>query len=102
MIFNIYFGTIGTNSKVTCKYRFSKNCRTEEDALAIAEEEARSLYLANEGKYGIPSYSQIYKEHTITGIPIEDLYEDHIYDMTRFYAIPVELDSIPKRKLSKW
>ena len=35
----------------------------------------------------------------LTGISLETLYEDHIDDMMRYYAIPTSEDSIPNRKL---
>ena len=95
--YNIYFGTIGKT--LGCKYRFTKWCKTDQDALKIAENYATSFYYKNEGKYGIPSYNEISKESDITGIDIEQLYKDHINDMMRYYAIPTSIDSIPNRKL---
>lgn len=95
--FNIYFGTVG--KKLSCKYQFTKVCKNEQEALKLAENSAQSLYYKYEGRYGLPSYNQIIKESEITGVDIEILYQDHIKDMTRFYVIPTELDSIPYRKL---
>lgn len=95
--YNIYFGTIGKT--LGCKYRFTRWCRTEEEAKRIAENSAASLYYKNEGKYGIPSYNQIEKESELTGIDIEQLYKDHITDMTRYYVIPTEVDTISVNKL---
>lgn len=95
--YNIYFGTIGKT--LGCKYRFTKNCRNEQEALKLAENSAQSLYYRNEGKFGIPTYNQISKESEITGIDIETLYMDHIKDMTRYFVIPTELDTIPMKKL---
>ena len=95
--YNIYFGTIGKT--LGCKYRFTKWCKNEQEAIKIAENSASSFYLKNEGKFGLPDYTQISKESEITGLDIEELYQDHIKDMTRFYAIPTELDSIPNKKL---
>lgn len=95
--YNIYFGTIGKT--LGCKYRFTRWCRTEEEAKRIAENSAASLYYKNEGKYGIPSYNQIEKESELTGIDVEQLYKDHIYDMTRYYIIPTEVDTISTNKL---
>jgi hypothetical protein len=95
--YNIYFGTIGKT--LGCKYRFTKSCKTEQEAKRLAENSAMSFYYKNEGKYGIPSFNQISKEAKITGLDIEILYKDHIKDMMRFYAIPTDLDSIPNKKL---
>lgn len=95
--YNIYFGTIGKT--LECKYRFTKWCRTEQDAIKLAKSAASSFYYKNEGKYGIPNYKQIDNESKITGVDIEKLYEEHINDMMRYYAIPTTVDSIPNRKL---
>ena len=97
MNYNIYFGTIGT--KLGCKYRFTKKCRDEKEALKIAENGATSLYYKFEGKHGIPSYNIIAEEAMLTGIDIEKLYNEHIKDMTRFYVIPTELDTISNSDL---
>lgn len=97
--YNIYYGTIGKTLGV--KYRFTKNCRTEQDAIRIAKNAATSFFYKNEGKYGLPSFVTINKESEITGVPIEKLYEEHIEDMTRYYAIPTNEDSIPNKKL-RW
>lgn len=96
MMYNIYFGTIGKTLGV--KYRFTKNCN-EQEALKIAKDGVTSLYYQNEGKYGIPSFNIINEESKITGIPIEDLYNEHIEDICRWYVIPTELDTIPTNKL---
>lgn len=95
--YNIYFGTIGKTLGV--KYHFTKWCKNEEDALNIAKNSVASLYYKNEGKYGLPSYNEISEESKITGIDIEKLYQEHIDDLTRFYVIPTEIDTIPTRKL---
>jgi len=95
--YNIYFGTIGKT--LGCKYHYTKWCKNDQDAQKIAENAASSLYYKNEGKYGIPTYDQILKESEITGISVEALYKDHINDMTRFYAIPTDQDSISTKKL---
>lgn len=95
--YNIYFGTIGKTLK--CKYHFTKWCKNEQEALKLAENNASSLYFKYEGKYGIPTYDQISKESEITGLDVETLYQDHIKDMTRFYVVPTDLDSIPSKKL---
>ena len=95
--YNIYFGTIG--KFLGCRYRFTKWCKNEADAKRIAESAASSYYYKNEGKFGIPTYNQISKESEITGIDIEDLYKEHIYDMMRFYAIPTENDTVPSKRL---
>lgn len=95
--YNIYFGTIGKT--LGCKYRFTKWCKNEQDAKNLAETSAQSFYYKNEGKYGIPSYNDIDEESKITGVDIETLYNDHIKDMMRYYAIPTEVDSIPSKKL---
>ena len=95
--YNIYYGTIGKTLGV--KYRFTKTCKNEQDAIRLAKNAAASFYYKNEGKYGLPSFVDINKESNLTGISIEKLYEDHINDMARWYAIPTELDSIPQKKL---
>lgn len=95
--YNIYFGTIGKTLGV--KYRFTKNFRSEEQAKQFAKNAVSSFYYKNEGKFGLPSYIQIAKESELTEISIEKLYEEHIEDMTRYYVIPSDLDSIPIRKL---
>ena len=95
--YNIYYGTIGKTLGV--KYRFTKNCRNEQDALRIAEDSASAFYYKNEGTYGLPSFVDINKESEITGVSMEKLYEEHIKDMCRFYVIPTELDTIPNKKL---
>ena len=97
--YNIYYGTIGNNLEV--KYRFTKNCKNDQEALKIAKNAASAYYYKNEGKYGLPSFVDINKESEITGISIEKLYEEHIDDMCRFYAIPTDLDTIPNKKL-RW
>ena len=95
--YNIYYGTIGKTLGV--KYRFTKKFKKEEDALKAAKEGAASLYYKNEGKYGISSFDIISNESDITGVSLEKLYDEHINDMCRWYAIPTELDTIPEKKL---
>ena len=95
--YNIYFGTIGKT--LGCRYRYTKWCKDESDALKIAENAAASMYYKNEGTYGLPSYNDIVKESEITGIDVETLYKDHINDMMRFYAIPTDEDTISSKKL---
>ena len=97
--FNIYYGTIGKT--LGEKYRFTKNCKNEQEALKIAKNAASSFYYKNEGKYGLPSFMDITKESELTGVSIEKLYEEHIEDMTRYHIIPTELDTIPSKKL-RW
>ena len=99
MTFNIYYGTIGKALGV--KYRFTRNCRNEQDAIKLAKNAVTTFYYKNEGKYGLPSFDQINKESKITGLSIESLYDDHIEDMCRWYAIPTEEDTIPSDKL-RW
>ena len=95
--YNIYYGTIGKTLGV--KYRFTKNFRNSEEALKCAEKAATSFYYKNEGKLGLPSYTQISEEAKLTGVSIEVLYKDHILDMCRWYAIPTSCDHIPEKKL---
>ena len=99
MTYNIYYGTIGKTLGV--KYRFTRNCRNEQEAIKLAKNAVTTFYYKNEGKYGLPSFDQINKESKITGLSIESLYDDHIEDMCRWYAIPTELDTIPSNKL-RW
>jgi hypothetical protein len=99
-MYNIYYGTIGRTLGI--KYRFTKNCnKGEQEALKIAKNAATSLYYKNEGKYGLPSFDDINEESKITGVSIEDLYNEHIEDLCRWYVIPTELDTIPTNKL-RW
>ena len=86
-LYNIYYGTIGKTLGV--KYRYTKACKTDEDAKK----------LANEGRYGVPTYDQISKESEITGVDIEKLYKEHIYDFCRWYVIPTEIDTISSKNL---
>ncbi len=95
--YNIYFGTIGKTLGV--KYHFTTNCKNDAEALKVSKNNATTFYYKNEGKFGIPSFNTINKESEITGVPIEKLYEEHIYDMMRFYAIPTEIDTVSTRKL---
>ena len=97
--YNIYFGTIGKT--LGCKYRYTTQCKSEKQAKELAKDSASSLFYKYEGKYGIPTFSDIAKESELTGVSMETLYEDHINDMCRWYAIPTSLDSIPTKKL-KW
>ena len=97
--YNIYFGTIGKT--LGCRYKFTRKFRTKEDALKCAKEAATSFYYKNEGRFGLPSYVDIAKESKLLGVPLETLYEEHINDMMRYYAIPTNEDSIPSRKL-RW
>ena len=99
MTYNIYYGTIGKILGV--KYRFTRNCRNEQEAIKIAKNSAASFYYKNEGKYGLPGFVQIDKESNLTGVPIEKLYEEHINDMMRWYIIPTELDTISSKNL-RW
>lgn len=91
-LYNIYFGTIG--NKLGVKYRYSKKFKNNEEALKEAKKAATSFFYKNEGKYGIPTYTQIVQESKITGLRIEALYSDHINDFMRFYAIPYDDDTI--------
>lgn len=97
MTYNIYYGTIGKTLGI--KYRFTRNCRNEQEAIKLAKNAVTTFYYKNEGKYGLPSFDQINKESKITGLSIESLYDDHIEDMCRYWVIPTELDSIPSHKL---
>ena len=99
MTYNIYYGTIGKTLGV--KYRFTRNCRNEQEAIKLAKNAVTTFYYKNEGKYGLPSFDQINKESKITGLSIESLYDDHIEDMCRWYAIPTEEDTISSDKL-RW
>jgi len=95
--YNIYYGTIGKTLGV--KYRFTKTCKGDQDAIRLAKNAATSFYYKNEGKYGLPSFVDINKESNLTGISIEKLYEDHINDMMRWYAIPTMEDTVSSKKL---
>lgn len=95
--YNIYYGTIGKTLGV--RYRFTKWCKSEQDAKQCAENAVTSLFYKNEGKFGLPSYRQIAQEAEITGVDIETLYKEHIKDMCRWFVIPVEEDVVPTKKL---
>lgn len=95
MTFNIYFGTIGTGAQ----YKYTKNFKSEKEALNFAKEEASKYYYMHEGSHGLPDFNLISSEAKITGLSISTLYDDHINDMMRWYVIPTELDSIPENRL---
>ena len=95
--YNIYYGTIG--NKLGVQYRFTKNCKDEQEAKKLAYNSASSFFYKNEGKYGVPTYDQISKESEITGVDIEKLYKEHIYDFMRWYAIPTDEDTISSKNL---
>ncbi len=97
--YNIYFGTIG--KKLGVKYRYTNNFKNEQDAIANAKNAASSFFYKNEGKYGIPKFSDISKESEITGLSIDILYQDHINDFMRWYAIPTAEDTISSDNL-RW
>lgn len=93
--YNIYFGTIGNQFG----YRYTRGFKSDKEAKEYARKEAESFYYKNEGKYGLPTFSDISKEAKITGLSLETLYQDHINDMCRWYAIPTSLDTISIKKL---
>ena len=97
MMYNIYYGSIGDRLKVA--YHYTKDFRNEKEALEEAKKGASSLYYKFEGKFGLPSFTQISNEAKLTGIPMKKLFEDHIYDMMRWYAIPTEEDSISSKDI---
>lgn len=94
MKYNIYYGTVGT---VT--YRFTKFCKNDKSAKDLAKKSATSFYYKNEGKHGIPTFDQIIKENQITGINEEKLYNEHINDLMRWYAIPTDLDTVSSKNI---
>jgi hypothetical protein len=95
--YNIYFGTNGKT--LGYKYRCTKVCENDTKAKELAKSMATSFYFKNEGKFGLPNFSQISKESEITGVDLETLYQDHIKDMMRWHAIPTSLDTIPNKRL---
>ena len=99
MMYNIYYGTIGKTLGV--KYRSTKNFKNEKEALKFTKKLVDSFYFVNEGKFGLLPFKEILKESKITGISIENLYQEHIEDMCRYYVIPTELDTISSKKL-RW
>lgn len=99
MNYNIYYGTIGKTLGI--RYRFTKNFKNDKEANKFAKNAVTSFYYKNEGKFGLPSYNDILKESKITGVDIEKLYNEHIEDMCRYYAVPTELDTMPNKKL-RW
>lgn len=92
--YNIYYGILNGT-----KYRFTKAYKSEIDAINEAKQLAIGIYYKNEGKFGIPTYNQIEKESKMTGVSIENLYNEHIYDLCRYYAIPTEVDTISSKQL---
>jgi NAD(P)-dependent dehydrogenase (short-subunit alcohol dehydrogenase family) len=63
---------------------------------------ANSLKEEVEEKYNVKALvvkCDISNESDITGVSLEKLYDEHINDMCRWYAIPTELDTIPEKKL---
>lgn len=94
MMYNIYYGL-----RTNVKYRFSKNFRSEQDAVEFSKNLATSFYYKNEGKHGLPGYNQIQKESELTGVSITKLYDEYVADSCRWYAIPTEVDSIPSYKI---
>lgn len=99
MQFNIYFGLINENKPV--EYKYTENYKSEKEALEDAKTQAIALFSTEAGKFGLPSFLDIQKESKDLNIPVKVLWEDHIWDMTRYYAIPTELDTIPSKKLKK-
>ena len=97
MKYNLYYGTVDGPLKL--KYRVTKECSNDENAKNSAFEEARTMYYKNEGKYGLPGYVKIQQESDITGISIFKLYEEHIKDLMRWYAIPTTLDTIDNKNI---
>ena len=95
--YNIYYGTIG--NKLGVQYRFTKVCKSEQDAMNLAYNAVSSFFYKNEGKYGVPTYDLISKESEITGVDIEKLYQEHIKDFCRWYVIPTEIDTISSKNL---
>lgn len=96
--YNIYYGTIGKTLGV--KYRYTKKFDNEDKAKAYAKDSVTKFYYKNEGSYGLPSFNEISEESDITGTGLETLYQDHINDMTRYFVIPTELDTISSKKLN--
>lgn len=95
--FNIYYGTIG--KKLGVKYRCTRTFKSEIEAKNYAKNLVTSFYYKNEGKCGLPSFNKISEESRLTGISLEELYKDHIDDMCRWFVIPTDVDTVPKREL---
>lgn len=95
--FNLYYGTVGGPLEI--KYRGTRMFNDEKSAIASAFEEATNLYYKNEGKHGLPGYKVIQEESDITGINILKLYEEHVKDLMRWYAVPTVLDMIGNKHL---
>ena len=95
--FNIYFGTIGTGAQ----YQYTMYFENEEEAKKEAYKKAATYYYRNAGDFHIPGKAEIEKEVKITGLDISTLFQEHIKDIMRWYAIPTKLDSISSKDLIK-
>lgn len=90
--YNLYYGTVDGPLKI--QYRGTRSFVNDEFANAEAFKEASNLYYKNEGKFGLPGFNKIKEEQEITGINILKLYEEHIKDLMRWFAIPTEVDIV--------
>lgn len=95
--YNIYYGTRGTGAS----YQFTSYFETEEEALKEAYKKACNYYYRNAGDFHIPDKNDIEEESKITGIGIKQLFNEHINDIMRWYAIPTKLDTISTANLIK-
>lgn len=95
--YNLYYGTVA--GPLSVKYRVTRSFNDDESAKNAAFEEATNTYYKNEGKYNLPSYKEIKEESDITGINILKLYQEHIKDLMRWFAVPTALDTVSNKEL---
>lgn len=99
MEYNIYYGTRSTNPKGKVQYRFTKNVKDKKSALRAAKESATTFYYKNGGKYGITTFSKVYEESNITGVPVKDLYAEHINVDMKMFVVPTNEDVVSTKDL---
>ena len=95
--YNLYYGTVDGPLKI--EYRITRSFNDDQSATNAAFEEATNMYYKNEGKHNLPSYNQVKQESDITGINILKLYQEHVKDLMRWFAVPTVLDTVSNKKL---
>mgnify|MGYP007032354431 CR=1 FL=1 len=98
--YNFYFGT--RDGKLKYKYRYTSECKNDNDANKELKNAASSFYYKYEGTHNIPSFKQVALENELTGVPVERLYDEHIKDLIISYWVPTELDTIPSKDLIEY
>lgn len=95
--YNLYYGTI--DGPLAIEYRGTRSFSDDKSATAESFKEATNLYYKNEGKFGLPGYPQINEESKLTGINVLKLYDEHIKDLMRWFAVPTELDTVNNKDI---